>query len=111
MRVKHLAAGRLQGCVVQCSCDDFEILPPGALSCALTTKNINALMQRGAAVCSDNGWLQDASGMRGASSLVAAGEEAALPAVPYQLGYAPKDLGVDFQVGQVADEPSVLKHL
>ena len=42
--------------------------------------------------------LQDASGLRGASSLVAAGEEAALPAVPYQLGYATKDVEVDFQV-------------
>ena len=36
--------------------------------------------------------------MRGASCLVAAGEEADLSAVPYQLGYAPKDVGVDFQV-------------
>ena len=42
--------------------------------------------------------VQDASGSRGASCLVAAGEEAALPAVPYQLGYAIRDVGVDFQV-------------
>ena len=42
--------------------------------------------------------MQDASGLRGASCLVAAGEEAALPAVPYQLGYAIRDVGVDFQV-------------
>lgn len=42
--------------------------------------------------------VQDASGLRGASSLVAAGEDAALTAVTYQLGYAIKDVGVDFQV-------------
>ena len=35
---------------------------------------------------------------RGASGSVAAGEEAALPAVPYQLGYALRDVSVDFQV-------------
>jgi len=43
-------------------------------------------------------WMQDASGSRGSSGSVAAGDEAALPAVPYQLGYALRDVGVDFQV-------------
>jgi len=42
--------------------------------------------------------MQDASGSRGSSGSVAAGDEAALPAVPYQLGYALRDVGVDFQV-------------
>ncbi len=53
-------------------------------------------------------WPQDASGLRGASCLVAAGEEAALPAVPYQLGYAIRDVGVDFQVISPCKLPDVL---
>lgn len=42
--------------------------------------------------------LQDASGAKGALGSVAAGDEAALPNVPYQLGYALREVGVDFQV-------------
>ena len=49
--------------------------------------------------------VQDASGLRGASCLVAAGDEAALHAVPYQLGYASRDIGVDFQVNHLLSAP------
>ena len=42
--------------------------------------------------------MQESFVSRGASGSVAAGEEAALPAVPYQLGYALRDVSVDFQV-------------
>lgn len=42
--------------------------------------------------------MQESFGSRGTSGSVATGEEAALPAVAYQLGYALRDVGVDFQV-------------
>ena len=42
--------------------------------------------------------MQEAYGPRGTSSSVAAGEEATLTSVAYQLGYTVKDAGVDFQV-------------
>ena len=42
--------------------------------------------------------MQEAYGPRGTSGSVAAGEEATLTSVAYQLGYTVKDAGVDFQV-------------
>ena len=45
---------------------------------------------------------QEAYGPRGTSGSVAAGEEAALTSVAYQLGYTVKDVGVDFQVPHAA---------
>ena len=47
---------------------------------------------------------QEAYGPRGTSGSVAAGEEATLTSVAYQLGYTVKDAGVDFQVPHPALE-------
>ena len=50
--------------------------------------------------------MQEAYGHRGTSGSVAAGEEATLTSVAYQLGYTVKDVGVDFQVPHPALDAS-----